>query len=158
MLKITLYFIVALSPLKGTGIIEDSSDFVEINHVYRYNNLTDKYEKSFIQIIWWEWKDNLWTERGGDYKKSSVFVVKDYRVTWSNSSRPEKLQDVLPQKDGKKWLCLFFDKKDRVVRSISSNWITETHTSFDRETQNRKILSIERRSGLKNATKTYTAE
>jgi len=148
MLKTLLYLIIILSPLSGAESIRDSSDFVEINHVYRHNSLTNEYEKSFTQIIWWEWRDYVLVRTPSGHTRTSDFVVKDYRVTWSSSSRPRGVVSIRPKLLNGKWVCIFYDKNIGIAREIVSNWKTETHTSFDVEVKNRDIVSEEYRNKL----------
>ena len=140
---------IVLSPLRIGRPTKDSADFVEVNHVYRYSEGSKKYEKSFVQIIWWEWRDYLLTEENGEYKRDSGFAVKDYRVIWSSSSRPQKTMDIEPRLFRGKWVCLFYDKSSGKVREVESRWKRETHTDFDVEVRNRLIVPIKERNKLR---------
>ena len=148
-LKILIYLALILSPLREEGITRDVSDFVEVNHVYRYDEIDGIYVKRLIQVIWWEWKNHIVVEDAGDYRSESGFVVKDYRVTWSYSSRPQQTKTIVPRLEKGKWVCLFYDKDSQKVREVKSNWKRESHTSFDVEVVNRNILHLNGRSGLK---------
>ena len=135
-------------------IIHDDSAYVEINHVYR-EDIDGNIEKRMIQIIWWEWRDEiLLPEKDtlgrdtGDWKTSSSFVVKDFRVTWSSHSRPQQTRNITPRRKNRKYICLFYDKDNRVFREVESGWLVVTHTYNDREVDNRNILSIENRNKL----------
>jgi len=155
-MKWLILFLTFLSsdPL-GDLVISDTSDYVEINHVYRYNAEDNKYEKRMTQIIWWEWRDSVLLEEKdnlgngtGDWKRSGCFVVKDFRVTWSGSSSPQQTLHITPRREKKNFICLFYDKDDRVMRKVISGWRTITHTTNDVEVDNRIIVRIENRNKL----------
>ena len=149
-----LIFLLFLSPVRSP-IIKDKSDFVEINHFYSYNQADKIYKKKFVQVIWWEWrasiylpkKDILGREVGG-LEKSSAFVVKDYRIIWSDTSQPQQVMVITPRRYNNKWICVFYDKDDKVIREVTSGWVRETHTSYDVEMENRIILSVGNRREL----------
>ena len=149
MIKTLFYLMIVLSPLRIGRPIKDSADFVEVNHVYRYSEASKKYEKAFVQIIWWEWRDYLLTKDINGYKKDSGFAVKDYRVVWSSSSRPQKTMDIEPRLFRGKWVCLFYDKTSGKVREVESRWKRETYTDFDVEVRNRLIVPIKERNKLR---------
>tara|TARA_Y100000296_G_scaffold54144_1_gene62041 strand:- start:1572 stop:2030 length:459 start_codon:yes stop_codon:yes gene_type:complete len=148
-LKILIYLALILSPLREKGIIRDVSAFVEVNHVYRYDETDGIYVKRLVQVIWWEWKNHIVIEDAGDYRSESGFVVKDYRVTWSYSSRPQQTKTIVPRLEKGKWVCLFYDKGSQKIREVKSNWKKESHTSFDVEVVNRNVLHLNERSRLK---------
>ncbi len=139
---------IVLSPLRVGTPVKDSSDFVEVNHVYRYDENLKKYEKRLVQVIWWEWRDYLFIEDESGYKRDSGFVVKDYRVIWSFSSRPQKTMDIEPRLFRGRWVCLFYDKSSGKIREVESRWKRETHTAFDAEVINRRIVPINERNKL----------
>ena len=141
--------LISLSPLRDAGIIEDFSDYVEVNHVYRYDHADKIFKKRMTQVIWWEFRHSvLVRNKDGDYRRGSEFIVKDFRVIWSESSRPQAMEHIVPRLYQKKWVCLFYDKNDRKIRQITSNWKRETHTTFDPEVENRSIVSVENRNKL----------
>lgn len=155
-MKWLILFLAFLSsdPL-GNSIILDTSSHVEINHVYGYDEGDKRYEKRMIQIIWWEWRDSVLLEEKdtlgngtGNWSRSGCFVVKDFRVTWSNSSSPQQTLYIAPRRDKKNYICLFYDKDDGVIRKVVSGWLTITHTTNDREIDNRIIVRIENRNKL----------
>tara|TARA_R100000008_G_scaffold77942_1_gene58643 strand:- start:1322 stop:1789 length:468 start_codon:yes stop_codon:yes gene_type:complete len=143
-------FILMLSPPAYDGIIYDTSDFVEINHLYRYNSEKKALEKQLVQIIWWEFRGGLFTNRKGEplNRPFSDFVVKDFRVIWSETSSPKDIYKIVPRYYNGNWLCIFYDKHHRVLRQVKSKWNKISHTSTDPEMENRKILNMERRTGL----------
>ena len=135
-------------------IVKDSSSYVEINHVYREDS-DGKITKRMTQIIWWEWRNQLLLpekdktgKNTGNWLRGSGFVVKDYRVTVSFSSMPNVVREITPRRSGDKWVCLFYDKDDRIIRMVKSGWLRVTHTTNDREIDDRKVVRIEDRNKL----------
>lgn len=149
-----LFFLLVLL-LDGTPnenlIIKDTSDFVEINHVYRTDDKKQQ-EKRMIQIIWWEWKypilmpeKNIVGQNTGNWYNGGTFVVKDYRIMWANN---RESRSITPRLHRRKWICLFYDDGDRCIRQITSRWVIITHTMYDREVVNREILENSLRNRL----------
>jgi hypothetical protein len=143
-------------PSIDNGIIEDTSSYIEINHIYRYDAGDEVYKKRMVQLIWWEWRNYLFVaetdELGretGSLERSSGFVVKDFRVIWSESSRPQQSMAIMPRRYKDKWICFFYDKNDRVFRRVTSDWMRETHTQNDPEIDDRKVFRIEDRNKLR---------
>jgi len=134
--------------------IKDTSAYVEINHIYRHN-FKGEIEKRMVQIIWWEWRNQLLLpekdEVGkytGNWFRGSGFVVKDYRVTISISSRPNTVRQITPKRSGDKWVCLFYDKDSQCIGKVVPGWIRETHTLHDREVEDRDFFSMNSRTKL----------
>jgi len=153
-----LVFLVSLLSPDRDIIIKDRCDFIEVNHVYRLDHQTKRYEKTMVQLIWWEWKNHLLVpeinpitgQELDSLTLGSGFVVRDYLITWSSSSRPQEVSSAMPTMRKKKWVCLFYDKDDKVFREVVANWIRETHTDYDVEIKNREVLSLPLRNKLKN--------
>tara|TARA_R110000824_G_scaffold236578_1_gene425262 strand:- start:1329 stop:1814 length:486 start_codon:yes stop_codon:yes gene_type:complete len=144
----------------GELIISETSDYVEINHVYREDLAEQEYKKRMIQVIWWEWKnsvllpvkDSLGKETG-HWRRSGCFIVRDFRVIWSESSSPQQTLSIAPRREGKDYICLFYDKDNGVIRRIRSGWLIITHTINDREIDNRQVIRVENRNKLINPQK-----
>jgi len=149
-MRTLIIFIIILIPLTHDGIIRDSSDFVEINHYYQYNEGDKVYQKNFVQIIWWEFRGGLFVNRKGESLNYPIsdFVVKDFRIVWSRTSDPEDVNSITPKRYKNNWSCIFFDKEDKVLREVTSGWKTVTHTLFDPEMDNRQMVSIQGRTKL----------
>ena len=104
---------------KENILIEDFTDFVEINHVYQLNDKKE-IQKRFIQIIWWEWRNtvllpekDMFGEETGDWRSGSGFVVRDYRIISSNGK--EKIR-ITPHLEKGRWISLFYDEKPHYAR------------------------------------------
>jgi hypothetical protein len=143
-------FIIMLSPPRYDSVIRDKSDFVEINHLYRYNHGDKTFEKQLVQIIWWEFRHGLFINKKGEDLNQPIsdFVVKDFRVIWSKTSTPQTTHTIVPRYHNKNWVCIFYDKYPQLLRQTTSKWKMTSHTSTDPEMKNRKILAIEHRTGL----------
>ena len=148
--KAFILFIIMLSPMKYDGVVKDKCDFVEINHYYQYDHAEKAYQKQFIQAIWWEFRGGLFINRKGRDLSKPIhdFVVKDYRVMWSRTSVPQAVNTITPRRYKNKWVCVFYDKNDRMLREITSGWVVVTHTVFDPEMKNRTVIDIQHRSKL----------
>lgn len=136
-------------------IIEDESDYIEINHVYTYDETKMVHDKRMTQIIWWNWNDSVLIEEKdiigkgtGVWHRGGAFVVMDYKVIWSSGSSPNQTRNIIPVKDGREYVCLFYDKDDKVMRKVSSGWLRITHTEVDQEIENRRILRFDDRKRL----------
>ena len=147
-MRTLIIFIIMFLPMKHDVVIRDTSDFVEVNHVYRYDDTDEKYHKRMVQIIWWEFRNVLEEDEDGSSRPRPQYVVKDFRVIWSESSSPQKVGYIIPRRHRKNWVCLFYDKDDRKMREVISYSKIETHTTNDPEMNNRIIISLERRNKL----------
>lgn len=136
---------------KENILIEDFTDFVEINHVYQLNDKKE-IQKRFIQIIWWEWRNtvllpekDMFGQETGDWRSGSGFVVRDYRIISSNGK--EKIR-ITPHLQKDRWISLFYDEKDRCLRRVVSKFKVISHTMYDKEIINRKIVQQDSRNKL----------
>lgn len=145
-----IIFIIMLSPIRHNATVKDWSDFVEINHYYQYNHTEKAYEKQFVQVIWWEFRGGLFINRKGEHLNypMSDFVVKDFRVIWSKTSDPQRVNTIVPRRHRKKWICVFYDKQDGILREVTSKWTRISNTTYDPEMENRKVISPQHRSHL----------
>jgi len=148
-----VFLLSCLSPDKGL-IAKDRCAFVEVNHVYRLDDQTKKYEKRMVQLIWWEWKNHLLVPKtnpitGQELNGStsgSGFVVRDYLVIWSSSSDPQEISSAMPRRHKRQWVCLFYDKGNRIFREVICGWMIETHTNYDVEVENREVVPLSLRN------------
>jgi len=138
---------------RNNSAILDSCDYVEINHVYYFNEVGE-HELRMIQYIWWEWRDRVLLpvldpvnkKQTGNWKQGSAFIVREYLVVYSGNSRPNGINSVLLSKNGNKWVCVFYKKEDKIIRTVICNWLIKTHTSYDVEIKNRDIVRISDRN------------
>ena len=91
----TLLSAILFIPDNNLRPIEDSSSYVEVNHVY-YKNEDDQIYKRFIQVIWWEWRDvlllpvlNNLGEETGEWRSSSGFDMRARETANICCSPPE---------------------------------------------------------------------
>jgi len=131
-MRTLIIFIIMFLPTKHDVVIRDTSDVVEV----------------MVQIIWWEFRNVLEEDEDGSSRPRPQYVVKDFRVIWSESSSPQKVGYIIPRRHRKNWVCLFYDKDDRKMREVISYSKIETHTTNDPEMNNRIIISLERRNKL----------
>lgn len=149
--------LIALASPNENLIVTDSCDYVEINHVYNIDHQTGEPTLRMIQYIWWEWRatillpvlDPVTKKRTGHSKQGSGFVVREYLVVHSGSSRPNNVATVAIEKKDGKWICIFWDKDDKFIRSVTCGWISETHTTYDTEIANRDVLHTDFRNGFR---------
>ena len=153
----TAFAIVAMAmSIPRSPVVVDRADYVEINSVYNIDEKTGEEKLRMVQYIWWEWRDQLLLpvlnpitkEETGDWRQGGDFVVRDFVVTYSGSSSPERVRNVLISYEDKNVLCTFWDDDDKVMRKVICKWLTETHTDFDVEIANRKIIEIKRRQSF----------
>ena len=143
-----IYLLILFSSISDKDVIKDHSDIVEVNYIYRYDKAAEKYHKRMMQVIWWEFRNILEEDEDGSSKPKPQYVVKDFRVVWSESSSPQKVGHISPIRRGKEWVCLFYDKDDNRVREVISDSRAETHTENDPEMDNRQVLPLNLRNKL----------
>jgi hypothetical protein len=150
----TLLCVLLDSTPKDNIIIKDSSDVVEINHVYSKNE-NGAISQRLVQVIWWNWKSPILVperdETGkttGNLYRGSGFVVMDFRVTIYPYALPEFKKNITPRRFGKKWVCVFYDKQTNCFREVTSKWFLTTHTLYDREINNQIIIESSSRKRL----------
>ena len=119
-------------------------DYVEINHVYRYDEIEERVVCYMKQAIFWSFRYDVSlpvrNEEGkltGEYKMSSNFVIRDYVVLkegWSNK------QNLKWNLINGKWHFTFYDMNtDTYLRIICGN-MKVTHTDYDVERKNLKLV------------------
>ena len=119
-------------------------DYVEINHVYRYDEIEERVVCYMKQAIFWSFRHDVLlpvrNEEGkltDEYKMSSSFVVRDYVVLkegWSNK------QNVRWNLINGRWHFTFYDmNSDTYLRVICDN-IKTSHTDYDVERRNLKLV------------------
>ena len=139
---------------KNKIIINDSCDYLEINHVYKIDDETGKPKLRLVQYVWWEWRDSILVpvldpdtkQKTGLIKQGSGFVVREYVVIKNNYLKPSQIVHSILSKTKRGWICIYEDFTHDVIRHISFKWIVTTHTFYDSELNNRDIIPIQNRN------------
>ena len=119
-------------------------DYVEINHVYRYDEIEERVVCSMKQAIFWSFREEVLLpirDKEGrltdEYRITSAFVIRDFVVLktgWSNK------QNVRWNLINGKWHFTFYDmNSDTYLRVICGSMKT-THTDYDVERRHLKML------------------
>ena len=119
-------------------------DYVEINHVYRYDEIEERVVCSMKQAIFWSFREEVLLpvrDKEGrltdEYRITSAFVIRDFVVLktgWSNK------QNVHWHLINGKWHFTFYDmNSDTNIRVICGS-MKITHTDHDVESEHRKTL------------------
>ena len=122
-------------------------DYVEINHVYRYDEIEERVVCSMKQAIFWSFREEVLLpvidsqgKPTDEYRITSDFVVRDYVVLktgWSNK------QNVNWNFINGRWHFTFYDMhSDTYTRVICKN-IKVSHTDYDVERRNLKLIKKE---------------
>ena len=119
-------------------------DYVEINHVYRYDEIEERVVCSMKQAIFWSFREEVLLpirDKEGrltdEYRITSAFVIRDFVVLktgWSNK------QNVDWHLINGKWHFTFYDtNSDTNIRVICGS-MKVTHTDYDAERRHLKML------------------
>ena len=122
-------------------------DYVEINHVYRYDEIDQRVVCYMKQAIFWSFREEVLLpvidsqgKPTDEYRITSDFVVRDYVVLktgWSNK------QNVNWNFINGRWHFTFYDmNSDTYTRVICKN-IKVSHTDYDVERRNLKLIKKE---------------
>ena len=122
--------------------IKDTTDVVEINHVYKENENGELAQRLLIPE-----KNNVGAYTGNSYRGAG-FVVVDFRVTVAPYSNLKLVKKITPRKFGEKWVCLFYDVEKDCFREVTSRWRIISHTIYDREMDNKDIIQSSSRRKL----------
>jgi len=124
-------------------------DYVEINHVYRYDEIEERVVCSMKQAIFWSFREEVLLpirDKEGrltdEYRITSAFVIRDFLVLktgWSNK------QNIKWHLINGKWHFTFYDmNSDTHLRVICGN-MKVTHTDYDVERRHLKMLKKDSR-------------
>ena len=124
-------------------------DYVEINHVYRYDEIEERVVCYMKQAIFWSFREEVLLpikdiegKPTNDYRMTSDFVIRDFvtlKTGWSNK------QNVKWHLINGKWHFTFYDmNSDTYVRVICKS-IKVSHTDYDVERRNLKLIKKEHR-------------
>ena len=141
----TLVAPVLSAPNKYELEVVEYCDYVEINHVYRYDEIEQRVVCSMKQAIFWSFREEVLLpvrDKEGrltdEYRMTSAFVIRDYVVLktgWSNK------QNVQWHLINGKWHFTFYDmNSDTYLRVICKN-MKVTHTDYDVERKHLKMLN-----------------
>ena len=119
-------------------------DYVELNHVYRYDEIEERVVCYMKQAIFWSFRNEILlpvrNQEGkptDEYRITSDFVIRDYVVLktgWSNK------QNVRWNLINGKWHFTFYDmNSDTYVRVICKS-IKVSHTNYDVERRHLRML------------------
>ncbi len=142
--SVTLVAPVLSAPDNYEVEVVEYCDYVEINHVYRYDEIEERVVCYMKQAIFWSFRYDVSlpvrNEEGkltSEYKMSSNFVIRDYVVLkegWSNK------QNLKWNLINGKWHFTFYDMNtDTYLRIICGN-MKVTHTDYDVERKNLKLV------------------
>ena len=142
--SVTLVAPVLSAPDNYEVEVVEYCDYVEINHVYRYDEIEERVVCYMKQAIFWSFRYDVLlpvrNEEGkltGEYKMSSNFVIRDYVVLkegWSNK------QNLKWNLINGKWHFTFYDMNtDTYLRIICGN-MKVTHTDYEVERKNLKLV------------------
>jgi len=120
-------------------------DYVEINHVYRYDEIEERVVCSMKQAIFWSFREEVLLpvrdEEGrptDEYRITSAFVIRDYVVLktgWSNK------QNVQWHLINGKWHFTYYDMNSDTHLRVICGDMKVTHTDYDVERKHLKILN-----------------
>ena len=119
-------------------------DYVEINHVYRYDEIDERVVCYMKQAIFWSFRHDVLlpvrNEEGkltDEYKMTSSFVIRDYVVLkegWSNK------QNVRWNLINGKWHFTFYDMNSDTYLRVICGKMKVSHTDYDVERRHLKML------------------
>ena len=143
--SVTLVAPVLSAPNNYELEVVEYCDYVEINHVYRYDEIEQRVVCSMKQAIFWSFREEVLLpvrDKEGrltdEYRITSAFVIRDYVVLktgWSNK------QNVKWHLINGKWHFTFYDmNSDTYLRVICGN-MKVTHTDYDVERKHLKMLN-----------------
>jgi len=137
-------------------VVVDYVDMVEVNHKY-YNSYEDdipQVKKQFIQIIFWEYRKNVLLpeykdgEKTGYWKQGSDYVVIDYFTLLNDNYGLSKTNGMSPYLYKGKWHTHYYDSEEHCHRIVVAKQIRITHTLFDPEVLNTRIVETSSRKEL----------
>lgn len=118
------FVLLLILTLPNETIVENTFDLIELNHYYN-----DEGKRVFSQYMMCDWSN-----------EKKTFVCQIWLMQGEDVSHELTLNGVE--------LLLWDPKSKRRLHRIRAPAFTETWTQFDREVENRKILSPNERKGL----------
>ena len=136
-------------------VVVDHVDLIEVNHKYFQSEESPTgVKKQFIQVIFWEYRKNVLLpetkdgKRTGSWYQGSDYVVRDYFTLLNDNYGLNKTNGMSPYLYKGKWYTHYYDEQDKCHRIVISKYIRTTHTLYDPEVLNGKIVQIDSRKEL----------
>jgi hypothetical protein len=137
-------------------VVVDYVDMIEVNHKYYESHQLEvpELKKQFIQIIFWEYRKNVLLpeykngERTGYWRQGSDYVVMDYFTLYNDNYGTTKKNGIYPYLYKGKWHTHYYDEGDKCYRIIVAKQIKITHTLYDPEVLNSRIVETGSRKEL----------
>ena len=136
-------------------VVVDHVDLIEVNHKYfESDQSVTGIKKQFIQIIFWEYRKNVLLpetkngERTGNWYQGSGYIVRDYYTLLNDNYGLMKTTGISPYLYNGKWHTHYYDSGDNCHRIVIAKQIKITHTLFDPEVVNTKIVETSSRKEL----------
>ena len=153
-LALLLFLLPADSGIREKTVVVDYVDMVEVNHKYYETDDPKEIKRQFIQVIFWEYRKNVLLpeykngEKTGYWKQGSDYIVRDFFTLLNNNYGLKKSNGMSPYLYRGKWYTHYYDEQDKCDRIVIAKQIKITHTLFDPEVLNGKIVEIESRKEL----------
>ena len=137
-------------------VVVDHVDLIEVNHKYYHSYEKDipQIKKQFIQVIFWEYRNNVLLpetkngERTGSWYQGSDYVVIDYYTLLNDNYGLMKTTGISPYLYKGKWHTHYYDSDDRCHRVVVAKQMRITHTLYDPEQLNTRIVRNDLRKEL----------
>ena len=137
-------------------VVVDHVDLIEVNHKYYHSHEKDipQIKKQYIQVIFWEYRKNVLLpetkngDRTGNWYQGSDYVVIDYFTLLNDNYGLIKANGVSPYFYRGKWHTHFYDSSASCHRIVVAKQIKTTHTLYDPEQLNTKIVKDDSRKEL----------
>ena len=136
-------------------VVVDHVDLTEVN--YKYFQSEESFtgvKRQFIQVIFWEYRENVLLPEykegkyTGSWKQGSDYVVIDYFTLLNQNYGLNKTHGMAPYLYKGKWYTHYYDEQDKCHRIVVSKQMRITHTLYDPEVLNGKIVQIDSRKEL----------
>ena len=135
-------------------VVIDYVDMVEVNHKYFEDSDSKEIKKQFVQVIFWEYRNNVLLpeikegKRTGNWYQGSDYVVIDYFTFNNQNYGLNKISGMAPYLYEGKWHTHYYDIQDKCHRTVIADRIKRTHTLYDPEVLNATIVETSSRKEL----------
>ena len=155
MLKILIFLILSIPIGDRINIVYDECDYAEINTFYASDGTPN-----FRQIIFWEWrKGEREDKKTGLITYQWGYAVKGWKRLQlrKESERDDELgiqgsNEYLPAKTKRGWYSTWIEDrhgKNYHIYVIRYRYVTETHTTYDPEIDNKRFVPNALRTGFR---------